>query len=161
MADTLIDGLMTLKSKLQAIRDTAKRDFDEADRKLQAVTTTLAVLMEENAPRPAAQVGIVGVDRLVEELRTKKTQLQGLIAIARRNGGMLYTKDAKHLLQRSGLMSQTKNASNILYNVINRSERFRHIKAGEYQLIESIAPKMESVSSAGSAVLFPPKPPVQ
>ena len=160
----LVEGILALKNRLQDERDTTKRDFDESERRLQAVMTTLAVLMEESLPAPIVHVVNLEEERLVEELRTKHTQLQGLIAIAHRSNGMVTTKDAIRLLQRSGLMSQTKNASNILYNVINRSERFDQLGNGKYRLKTSVGNvmlKAEQQASGGPLAMFAPKPPLQ
>ncbi|MGA9157497.1 MAG: hypothetical protein WB249_11950 [Candidatus Sulfotelmatobacter sp.] len=162
----LVDGLLALKNRLQDTRDTAKRDFDESERRLQAVMTTLAVLMEEALPAPIVHVVDLEEERLIEELRTKHTQLQGLIAIAHRNKGVVSTKDAIRLLQRSGLMSPTKNASNILYNVINRSERFDQLGGGKYRLKTpanggSVTLKAEELASGAPLAMFAPKPQFQ
>ena len=125
------EPIMALQRKLQSLKDVAKRDLEEIDRQLHAVATTLELLRKETSPK----VGSVASEQeILAELRTKKTQVPALIAIARHNGGILLTKDAKYLLQRAGLMKVTKNASNILYNVINRSERFDNIGPGKYRL---------------------------
>lgn len=116
------------------MRDIAQHHLEDAERQLKAVALTIDLIRTDDD----SQVVIhVSNEELLDELKTKKTQLAGLLAIARKNNGTLRTKEAKELLQRAGLMKQTKNASNILYNVITRSERFTQVAPGKYALIES------------------------
>jgi len=128
-----IEEVEILKRRFEARLQNAKIDVDEAERDLQAATRILAALRGYSGQQ-TVKVEISNEDDLVAELKTKKTQLQGLVAIARKNNGRLNNKIAKYLLLKSGLMKPTKNAANILYNVINRSERFEHTGPGEYRL---------------------------
>jgi hypothetical protein len=154
------EPIMALQRKLQSQKDVAKRDLEEIERQLQAVATTLELLRKETSQKT---VHVTSEQEILAELRTKKTQVPALIAIARHNGGILLTKDAKYLLQRAGLMKVTKNASNILYNVINRSERFENIGPGRYRLkVSSIAATTPgNPVSAMATGLFPTKSPLQ
>ncbi|MGO9402604.1 MAG: hypothetical protein ACLPVW_03935 [Terriglobales bacterium] len=138
------EKIVILQQSLEAARDAHKKALADIEPDLQAVTRTLELLRRgeslrkeytELTTKTAKLVSVLEND-LIAELRQKKTQLLGLIAIARRNGGVLATKDAKRLLLRSGLMKQTKNASNIIYNVIKRSERFKHVGSGTYRLVD-------------------------
>jgi len=126
------EQILALQRKIQDMRDIAREDLKEFEAKLQAIATTLE-LLRKDANR-AVPVPPTAEQILFTELRTKKTQLAALIAIAKHNGGILRTRDAKPLLQRMHLMKVTKNASNILYNVINRSERFDNVGPGVYRL---------------------------
>jgi hypothetical protein len=65
------------------------------------------------------------------------TQLSAVIAIAKSNGGVVRAQDAKRLMIKAGIMSATKNATNMTHNVILRSERFERIAPGEYKLKDS------------------------
>jgi hypothetical protein len=141
MSETF-DRLAELRQQLEDKRDSAKHNFEEKERDLQAVLKTMELLRSQG--REDVVVTLTGEAALVLELRRKKTQLHALIAIARNNGGKLLTRDAKRLLQQAGLMKQTKNASNILYNVINRSERFKHVGSGEYELKAESKSRVES-----------------
>jgi hypothetical protein len=138
MADPkVVEALEELKRQLEHMRDIAKHHLEDAEQNLRAVTRTMDLLhtsgvLVENVHNVKSDK----TEELVKELRTKKTQLAGLITIARKNDGRLRTKDARDLLQRAGLMKPTKNAANILYNVITRSERFTHVAPGEYILTE-------------------------
>jgi hypothetical protein len=161
MSDSqILQRLTELRQRLEHQRDLAHHHLNEAEERVKAVVTTLDLLREDGIKNKAE--AIPAQSELVTELRGKRTQLQALIAIARINNGKLFTRDAKRLLQQAGLMKPTKNASNILYNVINRSERFRHIGAGEYELIESslrpVTAKRSALQLIADAALFPSKP---
>lgn len=56
------------------------------------------------------------------------------IAIAKSNGGMVRTQQAKHLMIKAGIMSNTKNSTNMAHNAIQRSGKFERISPGEYRL---------------------------
>ena len=65
------------------------------------------------------------------------TQIKALVQVARASGGRFRIKDARDLLVKAGLINSPKgNAANILFNAINRSEKFRRVGHGEYELIE-------------------------
>ncbi len=64
------------------------------------------------------------------------TQVQGLIKIAKDNGNNRFRlQDAKKILLEAGLVKSKKNASVILYTAIQRSEKFKRVAPGEYELI--------------------------
>jgi hypothetical protein len=152
------ERIMALQRKLMGQRDVAKRELEEIDHQLQAVSLTLELLRKDGSSKA---VTVTSEQEILTELRTKKTQVPALVAIARHNGGILLTKDAKHLLQRAGLMKATKNASNILYNVINRSERFDHIGSGRYRLKATSNVVPAGTPTAAMSIGLFPKPPVQ
>jgi hypothetical protein len=57
-----------------------------------------------------------------------------VIVLAKSNGGIIRTQDAKRLMIKAGIMSQTKNSTNMAHNAINRTGRFERISPGEYRL---------------------------
>jgi hypothetical protein len=148
---------------LQALRERIEHKRDEAERELQVVITAMELLRTEKLTEEVADPRVREEDEFVAELRKKKTQVHALVAIAKKNNGKLLTKDAKRLLQRAKLMKQTKNASNILYNVINRSEKFRNIGYGEYELIDTVPTFRRIVGRDLDKVgeMFPEPKPIQ
>jgi hypothetical protein len=160
MSDSqLLERLAGIRKTLMIERETAKRGLDDIDRRLQAIATAIdEINADAKRRRHTVTVGTTD-DLLVAELRTKRTQLRGLIAIARKNNGRLFTKKALPLLLRSGLMRRTKNGSNIIYNVIKRSGRFNHVGMGEYELIEktheTARPVRSDVINKAEAYLTP------
>jgi hypothetical protein len=63
------------------------------------------------------------------------TQLQALVKIAKANNNRFKLSIAKDLLLRAGVTKSPKNANNIIFNVIKRSERFKWVAHGEYELL--------------------------
>lgn len=156
-----LQKLTELCAQLQEAADHAKRRADDAQRDLKAVQRAIELLRVGDVAREIeAFQSPLDSKEFITELRSKKTQLHALIAMARKNNGKLLTKDAKRLLLACGLMRPTKNANNILYNVINRSERFRHVGAGEYELIENpparlVVPQKSELEDVADVALFP------
>jgi len=65
------------------------------------------------------------------------TQIKALVKIARASGGKFRISDARALLVKAGLINSPKgNENNILFNAIARSEKFKRVGYGEYELIE-------------------------
>ncbi len=62
------------------------------------------------------------------------TQINALVAIARKGGGQLRANEAKRLMLQAGLISNPANAASIVYTLIKRSERFDRVEAGVYKL---------------------------
>jgi len=62
------------------------------------------------------------------------TQINALVAIARKGGGQLRANEAKRLMLQAGLISNPANAASIVYTLIKRSERFDRVEAGIYKL---------------------------
>ena len=76
------------------------------------------------------------------------TQIEALEKIAKASpDGRFRIADARALLIRAGLINSPKgNEANILYNAINRSEKFERVGHGEYRLKENPNKKILSVN---------------
>jgi hypothetical protein len=75
------------------------------------------------------------------------TQIEALTKIARASGGKFRISDARALLVKAGLINSPKgNENNILFNAIARSEKFKRVGHGEYELIENPNKKILSVN---------------
>jgi hypothetical protein len=66
------------------------------------------------------------------------------IAIARHNGGVVRTQEAKRLMIKAGIMSNTKNSTNMAHNAIKRTEMFDKVSPGEYRLRSDINGDLEN-----------------
>lgn len=64
----------------------------------------------------------------------KMTQTQAMIALARLQGGLLRVQPVKRILLQAGKIANPKNATNIMYTLIRRSDAFDHVSAGVYRL---------------------------
>lgn len=126
-------NLGELRDRLRERVKVLRQQLDEAERQLSSVTVTMELLGYKGGNLAAIDESV----RNIEPASLKGlTQEQALVKIARANGGKFLVAVAKRLLLAAGLIANPKNASNIIYNVIARSEKFHRLKAGEYQLIE-------------------------
>jgi hypothetical protein len=79
----------------------------------------------------------VTVDPYLREFKDL-TQVQALTKIAKDSGNNRFRlNDAKKILLDAGLVKSKKNASTILFTAIQRSEKFKRVAPGEYELIEA------------------------
>ncbi len=77
----------------------------------------------------------IAIDPYLREFKGL-TQVEALVKIAKDNGNNRFRlQDAKRTLVDAGLVKSKKNASVILYTAIQRSEKFKRVAPGEYELI--------------------------
>jgi hypothetical protein len=132
--------LVAWRDKLDSRQTELQAELEDVTRKLESVSTALALL--DGTPPPlshrAALVegsisrGTIPID--VASLRGLK-QVEALTKIAQHSGGQFQTTVAKKLLLQAGLISNPKNANNILFSVIQRSGKFERVEPGVYRLI--------------------------
>ncbi|HEY4740863.1 MAG TPA: hypothetical protein VIH76_09745 [Candidatus Acidoferrales bacterium] len=104
-------------------------DLQTAEVNLAAVVTTINLLKGGKIDSPTE------ADSYIREFRGL-TQVNALIKLARDSGTNRFRiTDAKRVLVAAGLINSKKNASNILYTTIQRSEKFKRVAPGEYELI--------------------------
>lgn len=65
------------------------------------------------------------------------TQLEFIVQVAKRNGGLVSTTLARYQLVAAGLVQNPKNSYTIVSQVIIRSDRFERVARGLYRLKES------------------------
>jgi hypothetical protein len=122
----------------------------EVSEQLNAVNVVIALLKGEQMPLSHtlkmqetkgtiqnAPTQLLSGDHLTPESLKGLTQLAALKRIAHFNEGRVRTGHAKRLLLKAGLIQNPKNAANIIFNVIRKSEQFSRIFPGVYQLKES------------------------
>ncbi len=124
------EKLLELKQKLQAKMETLRKESEKATHEYLSVVTTLELLGHKGIDLTAADM--VVPPSVLEGM----TQIQALEHIAKANNGKLKIKTAKRLFIAANLVKNPRNASNIIYTAIQRSERFRKSGRGEYELIE-------------------------
>ncbi len=124
--------LEDLKRRLEQQIDTVKAQLAQLQKQLESVTTTSALLKQEENMHLSFMQTMNAV--AASDLRGL-TQLDALVKIAKANSNRLKLTIAKDLLLRSGVTKSRKNANNIIFNVIKRSERFKRVAPGEYELL--------------------------
>ena len=117
------DEVSRLYEKLEQKRDRLREQLDEVEREFEAVATTLKLM---GLPTP----GMRDLDL------SNKTQLEALIEIAKANNNILVVKTARRLMTRANLFTNPQNASSILFTAVSRSQRFKPLSKGKYQLID-------------------------
>jgi len=136
--DATYTELIALRDRLDAKHSELHAELQDVSRKLESVSTTLALLDGSSMPishRLAVASGNSAAPPIdVASLRGMK-QLEALTRIAQHNGGQLRTTTAKKLLVQAGLISNPKNANNILFAVIQRSGKFERVEPGVYRLV--------------------------
>jgi hypothetical protein len=150
MATTKHEELHGLKKTLYQRVERLRGELQEAEAELQAVTKTLQLLTKGRG-REEREIESK-VEAFIHELHGL-TQVEALVKLAKANGNRLKTKDAKRILVAAGLIKSRKNAANILFTTIQRSERFKRIVPGEYELMT----KPVTASLTSQYEVFPKK----
>ena len=120
--------LKRLREVLEKKVETLAEEHADAERSLRAVETTLQLLKsgfdtEEQPDRYARSFGDI-------------TQLEALEKIARENGNNRFrVSEARRIMIAAQMIKTPRNANSILYTLIKRSDRFRRIGPGEYELL--------------------------
>jgi hypothetical protein len=123
-----------LRLALERRVNSLRSELRKSEAELQSVATTIDLLNR----------GKVGTEEQADSyLRSFRglTHIDALVKLARDNGNNRFkVMDAKRVLVAAGLIKSKKNASNILFNDIQRSERFKRVGPGEYELLVPSAP---------------------
>jgi hypothetical protein len=130
--------LHELKDKLEGKIEYHKKQLDLTVQQLNSVSTTLELLEGKRSKDE-------GIIVFPMELLDGLSQIEALKVIARNNGGKLRIKTAKKLLIDAGLIKTIANASNIVNTAIKRSEVFRNVGYGEYEILEPQLPTGGSI----------------
>jgi len=125
-------------NRLRAKANELQEKLEEIRKTLEHIQGVLALYQ----PTPATKVSLVELENASTETNADipTSRLKGLsheaaaIAIAKYNGGVVRTQEAKRLMIKAGIMSVTKNSTNMAHNAINRSGKFERISPGEYRL---------------------------
>ena len=130
-----LDQLTALRDSLMAKKTRLSEKLAEVEKHLEAVKTTIALL--DHGEEKDQETRPVIPPRELHGM----TQLDALIHVAKRNNNRVQIADAKKLLSKGGLMNGSpKNWYNILFTIIKRSEKFKHVGPGEYELLEADRP---------------------
>jgi hypothetical protein len=131
--------LVAWRDRLDEKQSQLHAELEDVSRKLESVSTTLALLdgspmpishnlaLAENTLPPPVSIDVTGLRGM--------TQVEALTKIAEHNGGQIQTLTAKKILLQAGLIKNPKNANNILFSVIQRSGKFERVDHGVYRLV--------------------------
>jgi hypothetical protein len=127
-------------NKLRAKANELQQKLEEMRKTLEHIEGVLALYQPTSAQNVSSVDLNVSADTSAD---IPSSRLKGLsheaaaIAIAKYNGGIVRTQEAKRLMIKAGIMSPTRNATNMAHNAINRSDKFERINPGEYRLKEA------------------------
>jgi hypothetical protein len=135
--DTTKQRLVELRDEITSQLQEAKSKVETLEYQLDAINTTLALL---DAPLSSRlEFSDQSKRFIVPGNLSGMTQAKALAALAKSNGGKVRLVDAHKVFREFGLMKETKNWYNILFNVVTKSDKFERCGPGEYRLIEKEA----------------------
>lgn len=134
-----LENLENLKKRLTQRAERLKRELQQIEDDLISTDRTIHLLGQ-----PETEADSAFPESYLREFEGL-TQIQALVKIARTNGrNRLNVHEAKKLLLAAGLISRhSKNATSIVYSAIIRSERFRKVARGEYELATNTTPLIQ------------------
>ena len=141
-----VPELEELKSRLEQQASSLQAQLDKVMGQLESVATTLELLKDQqpqqqplpvwSPPQQPQDAVPPGAIRAISPSELSGlTQLEAIIKIAKANNNRVRLVTARDLLLKAGLTTSEKNAMNIVFNVIKRSDRFRKATPGIYELL--------------------------
>lgn len=128
--DTTRLTLTELREEISGRLAQVKSRAEALEHQLEAINTTLALLdaplsarLEVSDPSPNVTSNLSGM-----------TQAEALVALAKSNGGKVRIVDAHKEFRKIGLIKETKNWYNILFNAATKSGKLTRCGPGEYEL---------------------------
>jgi len=125
----------TIQEKLEKMR----KPIAQLEADLQHIQGAIAFYQRNTDDKMMAEVeeAVTEAMAIIPMSRLKNlSHSDAVIAIAKYNGGVVRTQEAKRLMIKAGIMSRTKNSTNMAHNAIHRTGRFERVSPGEYRLKE-------------------------
>ncbi len=161
--EIVLAGLQADQKTLEKRLENLRKPIAQLEADLEHIKGAIAFRLR-NASNTASNAMLEVADAITEVMATiPSSRLKGLnhadavVAIAKYNGGVVRTQDAKRIMIKAGIMSKTKNSTNMAHNAIKRSGKFEKVSPGEYRLKSEDAPQVRAVSERE---LLPLRPPV-
>lgn len=130
--------LSKIIKKLQEEKKRILNRLNEINKEIRAVETTLKLI----GSRGNGKSVLLAHEELINDLRNRRSelsQLKALIEIADIIGdknNKFRMAEAKNIMVEAGFFENPKNASAILYTIMDRSRKFEKIEPGVYKPIE-------------------------
>ncbi len=142
-----------IRRKIEELRKSIEKELSVAEADLSHIVGAIAFYERDTNANRQFVLSNVASEWEAPKLRGM-THKQAVVAIAKHNNGVIKSREAKKLMIRAGVMSETKNASRMVHNAIKSTNRFVSIGPGEYRLKEAgVGPASTSISSASTSVL--------
>lgn len=139
MNDSTYTHLLRLRDRLDSDQSKLQKQLEDVRLKLDSVSMTLSLLEGEDVSQISANELFHEDMQEQSKLDTSSlqgmTQLAALKKIAEHHGGVLKTSVAKRIMNQAHLIQNPKNANNIIFSVIHRSNNvFERVGPGVYRL---------------------------
>lgn len=136
ITDSTYRRLVALRDSLEDRHRTIRKEMEEIASNLEAVSRTLALLDSDKPDENENESEEEASNEARVDLTSLRggTQIEALVKIAQHRGGRFLLSDAKRILVQAGMIKTPKNAGPIIFNVIQRSDRFRRVEPGLYEL---------------------------
>jgi hypothetical protein len=145
-----INSLEKLRRSLIQRSERLQSEIEGTLKELEAVQTTIRLLKGFSGESETVAEVDQNERKYYKEFRGL-TQVEGLIKLAKDSGENRFRmKDAKRILVGAGLVKSKKNANTILFTAIQRSEKFKRVAPGQYELI---LPQIHNMTLTADAVL--------
>jgi len=135
--DEIVRTLRAEEKTIQEELEKMRKSLARREAALQHIQGLIAYYQRNSDKKLVAELE----EAITEAMATIPTsRLKGLshsdavIAIAKYNGGIVRTQEAKRLMIKAGIMKQSKNSTNMAHNAINRTDKFERVSPGEYRL---------------------------
>ena len=150
--DSLLAKLRADEKELEVRLEKMRRPFLELEADLEHIKGTVAFYERKatEAANAAAELAplaesLATPDSIPLSRLKSLSHSDAVIAIAKHNGGVVRTQEAKQLMIKAGIMSKTKNSTNMAHNAIKRTGRFERVSPGQYRLKTKEEPKIEDI----------------
>jgi hypothetical protein len=144
MGGALVEYSKQTRDELLELRSELLRQVNELQKRIQAIDVILPELSQrKEAARIDRTYPLPGdpkiqVKRIDLSLLRGMKQMPALKVIARAQGGIVRTNEAKELMVHAGVVKNSKNAYKMVYNLIKNSDEFQPTGTpGEYRLTEA------------------------
>lgn len=134
ITDSTYKRLVSLRDELEERHRAIRKEAEEVASNLEAVSKTLALLDSDKPDDGEGEEESSNEARIDLTSLHGLTQIEALVKIAQHKGGRLLLADARRILIQAGMIKTPKNAGPIIFNVIQRSDRFRRVETGLYEL---------------------------
>jgi hypothetical protein len=129
--DEFVNQLRVLEKNIQDKLEKLRKPIAQLEADLQHIQGTIAICQRnDNKTITESEETVTEVIPRLKGLN----HADAVVAIAKHNGGIVRTQEAKRIMIKAGIMSRTKNSTNMAHNAIKRSERFEKVSPGEYRL---------------------------
>lgn len=159
--DEMVRTLRAEEKTIQAELEKMRKPLAQREAALLHIQGLIAYYQttpESRTVEPEEAIGEVMVTIPTSKLKGL-SHSEAVVAIAKYNGGIVRTQEAKRLMIKAGIMKDTENSTNMAHNAINRIDKFERIGPGEYRLKSDPAPTSTTHTVPGREPL-PLRPPV-